>query len=92
MKELKGLITTILQIDKGMLMDSINKFVKRNKESRRDYKTVQYLKFCSEEQAVPLPIAPNIVNDILTLENQKISEGVSRVLGRFLPVLLYSTS
>lgn len=90
MKEFKALMTTILQVDKGGLMDSIRRIVKKSKEPKRDYKEVQYLKFCSEEQAVPLPIMSNIVNDVLTLENQKISEGVSRALGRFLPVsLLY---
>ena len=87
MKGFKDLVTTIFQVDKGGLLNSIKRLVSKSKESKRDYKTVQYLKFCSEEQAVPLPIMSNIVNDILTLENQKINEGVSRALGRFLPVL-----
>ena len=55
--------------------------------SNKDYKMVQYLKLCAEEHAVPLPIMSNILNDVLTLENEKISDNVSRALGRFLPVI-----
>lgn len=46
----------------------------------------EYLRYCAEEKVIPLPIMSNVSNGTLTLENHKLTHGVSKALGKFIPV------
>lgn len=71
------------------LLDAIKNKVDKQSTHISNHKLVEYLKYCAEEKAIPLPIMSNISNGILTLENHKLTDGISKALGKFLPVFLF---
>jgi len=53
-------------------------------------KILDYLRCCAEEKVIPLPIMSNITNGVLILENHKLTDGVSKALGKLIPVFISS--
>lgn len=49
-------------------------------------KIAEFLKICSDEKVMPIPLLSSILNKALILENYKLNEGTGKALGKFLPV------
>jgi len=82
------MMNVLLARDQTDMINVIKRKIDKNTSHMPSYKLMEYLKFCAEEKVVPLPIMANITNGILLLENQKISDGVAKAIGKFLPVFL----
>jgi hypothetical protein len=82
MKEMMGMILS------NKALTEVPKIADKGTGIGVNNKMFDYLRYCAEEKVIPLPIMSNINNGVLTLENYKLTDGVSKAIGKFIPVLI----